>query len=146
MRVHISLPTPDLATAEAFYTALLGTPDKKRDDYLRFAPVDVPIVLSLMPGNPREQSSSEHFGLRIEDATALQARWQALRDAGVSVHVEGETECCYAGMSRAWVTDPMGTSWEIYQVTNDTIGTAQSETCCVPKETSATPASGGCCA
>ncbi len=145
MRVHISLPTADLAAAEAFYTALLGAPDKKRNDYLRFAPSDVPIVLSLMPGKPREQSSSEHFGLRLDDEAALQVRWQTLRDADISVHIEGETECCYAGMQRAWVTDPMGTSWEIYQVTNDSIGQAESPTCCVPKPDAA-PSTGGCCA
>lgn len=146
MRVHISLPTTDLNSAQAFYTALLGAPDKTRDDYLRFAPADVPIVLSLMPGTPRTVSSSEHFGLRFEDGAALESRWQTLREAGVAVHVEGETECCYAGMERAWVTDPMGTSWELYQVTNDAIDVDKSPTCCVPED-SATPSadSGGCC-
>lgn len=34
--------------------------------------------------------------------------------AGVGVFGEGETTCCYAESTKAWVKDPSGIAWEAY--------------------------------
>ncbi|MCB9670265.1 MAG: VOC family protein [Alphaproteobacteria bacterium] len=120
-RIHLSLPTHDVDATTAFYTALFGEgPDKVRPDgYRRFAPADHPIVLSLMPGSPRDVGMPEHWGLRFSDVASTKAAWERAKGAGLDVRTEGEVTCCWAVQQKAWATDPDGRSWELYTVTDD---------------------------
>jgi len=124
-RIHLSLRTPDLGAATTFYTQLLGTePDKIHDDYVRFAPDALPILLSLVPGD----AAVDHLGLRLVDRAELQQRLDPL---GLSA--ADEVVCCHAEKSEAWLRDPDGRAWEIYQVTDEAPRAAP------------TPRSAGCC-
>lgn len=119
-RVHIALPTTDLAASAAFYTALFGEgPDKTEPDYLRFSPPDHPIVLSVMPGPVPERSDRLHYGLRFGAVAATKAAWTRGKEAGLALDLEGEVSCCWSAQQKAWATDPDGRSWELYTVVED---------------------------
>ncbi len=132
-RIHLSLRTADLAATTAFYAELLGEgPDKVRDDYVRFAPANIPILLSLSPGEP----AVDHMGLRIDDAQLLAA--QAAR---LGQDLNAGVVCCHAEKTELWRMDPDGRPWELYGVTDEAPGEpATPSSCCQPK---AEPAS--CC-
>ncbi|MCB9675563.1 MAG: VOC family protein [Alphaproteobacteria bacterium] len=128
-RIHLSLQTRDLGAARAFYAALFGEePDKVREGYLRFAPAEHPIVLSLMPGEPT--AGAHHYGLRFTNVSETKDAWKRTRDAGLAVRTEGEVTCCWAVQQKAWATDPDGRDWELYTVTDDLPVVAGGEGCC----------------
>jgi catechol 2,3-dioxygenase-like lactoylglutathione lyase family enzyme len=114
-RIHLSMTTPDLAATTAFYTQLFGEPDKVRPGYVRFAPAEAPILLSLMEG----EASVHHLGVRMDDVKATKAAWQRLTSAGLSPTTEQDVNCCFAVQNKAWVSDPDGRDWELYTVTDD---------------------------
>jgi catechol 2,3-dioxygenase-like lactoylglutathione lyase family enzyme len=127
-RVHLSITTPDLEATTAFYTKLLGEPDKVRPGYVRFAPDQVPILLSLMPGEP----SVHHLGVRMDEVSQTKEAWNRLVASGLQPTTEQEVTCCWATQNKAWITDPDGRSWELYTVTDDAPGQAQDRptACC----------------
>lgn len=128
--LHLSLPTRDLEATRAFYTALFGeAPDKTEPSYIRFAPRNHPIVLSLIPGDPRPPSGHEHYGLRFDDVAETKTAWSRARTAGLEVRTEGEVDCCFARQQKAWVVDPDGRPWELYTVLED-LPEAGSTRCC----------------
>ena len=138
-RVHLSLRTADLAATTAFYAELLGTdPDKVEDGYVRFMPKEVPILLSISPGEP----AVDHMGIRIDDPQILAT--QALR---LGQDLSEGVVCCHAEKSEAWVHDPDGRSWEIYRVTDEAPERPSTDRtgCCPTTTTDASQADAGCC-
>jgi len=138
-RIHISLRTPEPRTTAAFYEKLLGTPpDKVHDDYVRFAPEHLPLLLSLIPGEP----GVDHLGVRHDDADGLAAHLATL-----GLTASDEVVCCHAEKSEAWVHDPDGRSWEIYRVTDEAPERPSTDRtgCCPTTTTDASQADAGCC-
>jgi len=135
-RIHLSLRTPNLPETAAFYTELFGEPDKVHEDYIRFMPKDVPILLSLVPGEP----AVDHLGVRVDDPAVLAqqaARLGATPNEGVV--------CCHAQKDELWRMDPDGRPWELYAVTNEAPAEAPTErasACCPTATPDAVP---GCC-
>jgi len=150
-RIHLHLRTPDLARARTFYQALLGAPDKVRDDIIRFQPEGVALSLTLMQGQAPELGPDEHFGIKWSSAEATQQAWERISQAGLeAASEEGEVSCCAAVQTKRWFVDPDGRPWEVYAVLDDSDAVptfparppqaASSEVCC------GSPApSTGCC-
>lgn len=114
-RIHLSLRTTDLEAATAFYAKLLRTePDKVHDDYVRFAPADIPILLALMPGT----GGVDHFGLRF-DPESVVPTFDAMQAVGLPVSPSENVVCCHAEKHETWLRDPDGLSWEVYAVTDE---------------------------
>ncbi len=127
-RIHLSLRTPDMEASTAFYRRLLGVaPDKVRDGYVRFAPADVPIVLSLQPGD----AALDHLGLRVE-AHAASGAFAALDEAGLPNAPRADVVCCHAEKHETWLTDPDGRAWEVYAVTDDAPTASATVGACCP--------------
>lgn len=141
-RIHISLPARDLARSVDFYTRMLGAPDKLRDDYARYQPADAPLTLAInaVATAPSPDSGPRHVGLKLPDATAVEAWLQRLEEAGLE-GLPDDGVCCYADQRKAWFVDPDGHRWEIYAVLADADEAGKSAVVCCddPAE------SGSCC-
>ncbi len=118
-RVHIALPVSDLAQSAAFYQRLFGEPPvKQKPEFVKFAPTQVPINLSL---NLREIAptitiSPAHFGVEVQTVAELDAFRQRLQAHEVATIEEPGVSCCYAKQSKLWLSDPNQNNWEIYLI------------------------------
>ena len=127
-RFHLSLNVNSLAKSIRFLTTLLGSPPvKQRDDYAKFEPADLPLVLSLeprsLPQTPLRSTAGEgalnHVGIRMTDASQLASVQQRLEAAGYTTQREDGVECCYARQTKFWVFDDDRTMWEVYVLDKD---------------------------
>ena len=149
-RLHVGLGAPDLAASIAFYRALFGSePTKQRVDYAKFEP-DVPRVnLTLVerPGPvPAAVDGSQHFGLQVDSAAALERIVERMRDAGLDGRPEPATTCCYGLQDKVWFDDPAGNAWEVYVLLADADRlTPDSGTCCVDAAGVNPETGSGCC-
>jgi catechol 2,3-dioxygenase-like lactoylglutathione lyase family enzyme len=114
-KFHASLNVSNLDRAIAFYRVLLGTePAKVRSDYAKFDLAEPPLVLSLIPGQPKPGGHLNHVGLRVRTAEELVDVQRRLEAAGMPTQREEGVECCYARQTKFWINDPDGALWEIY--------------------------------
>jgi catechol 2,3-dioxygenase-like lactoylglutathione lyase family enzyme len=114
-KFHASLNVSNLDRAVAFYRILLGTePSKVRSDYAKFDLAEPPLVLSLVPGQPKAGGHLNHVGLRLRSADELVDVQRRLEAAGMPTQREEGVECCYARQTKFWINDPDGALWEIY--------------------------------
>src|SRR5262245_53765840 len=114
-KFHTSLNVSNLERAVAFYRVLLGTePAKVRSDYAKFDLSEPPLVLSLIPGQPKAGGHLNHVGLRVRTAEELVDVQRRLEAAGMPTQREEGVECCYARQTKFWINDPDGALWEIY--------------------------------
>jgi len=114
-KFHTSLNVSNLDRAVAFYRVLLGTePAKVRPDYAKFDLADPPLVLSLVPGQPKAGGHLNHVGLRVRTADELIDVQRRLEAAGMPTQREEGVECCYSRQTKFWINDPDGALWEIY--------------------------------
>ena len=114
-KFHASLNVSNLDRAVAFYRVLLGTePAKVRSDYAKFDLAEPPLVLSLIPGQPKAGGHLNHVGLRVRTADELVDVQRRLEAAGMQTQREEGVECCYARQTKFWINDPDGALWEIY--------------------------------
>lgn len=121
-RVHISVPSSDLAASVGFYRALFGTePSKLRDDYANFRLDVPPIHLAIVadPSRAAERADRHHFGVEVPDRPTLEAWAARLEAAGVPTRREIDQACCYARADKAWLTDPDGHAWELWVRTGE---------------------------
>ena len=109
-------------------TVLFGSqPMKRHDDYAKFEPDDLPLVLSLVPRRAPGTGGQgiagkgvlNHLGFRMADAAALVDVQKRLELAGISTLREEGVECCYARQTKFWVRDPDDNVWEIYVLEGD---------------------------
>jgi extradiol dioxygenase family protein len=127
-RFHLSLNVNDLGKSVQFLTALLGcSPRKLRNDYAKFEPSDLPLVLSLEPRaepqQPLRNTAGEgplnHVGIRMTNATQLVDVQRRLEASGYATQREEGVECCYARQTKFWVLDHDRTMWEVYVLDED---------------------------
>lgn len=117
IRMHVSLDTPQLSTATAFYRALFDAePSLAADDYTRFVLDDPGLVLTLNAGPKADRGRLNHMGVRVPDAAAVRAARGRLVAAGLAVRDELNVDCCYALQDKFWISDPDGNPWEVYTV------------------------------
>lgn len=122
MRFHLSLKArpSTFESMIAFYTSLFGAPPvKRKPDYAKFdvAEPSVNFTLNVVPEfTPGE---IDHLGIQVWSDATLDAARTRLREAGLAVLDEPDTECCYAGQNKFWVTDPDGRQVEFFHVLHD---------------------------
>lgn len=145
-RLQLALNVDDIDEAIEYYSALFATePAKVEPGYANFAIADPPLKLVLFQG-AGSHGSINHLGVEHENADAVHAELDRVRDAGLAVHSEGEDHCCYAMKDEGWVDGVDGHRWEIYTVLQDMVTpghvdvpAAATDACCAP-DASATPA------
>jgi len=136
MKVHLSLPTTDLARSVAFYKTLLNTePLKRNDDYALFVAENPGIELALNPQDRVHTDSGAHFGIAAEKPEAVDAATERLTRAGLVADVENDETCCYARQNKVWTTDPDGRRWEVYYVLEETKERDGADAQCCSEET-----------
>ena len=95
----------------------------------------------------RAKQGVDHLGLQVEDDAELEELHQRLQDADMAIFDEGDTVCCYARSSKAWVKDPSGVAWESFktmadaQLFSEEEAKSEEAACCTP-ETKGKP---NCC-
>ncbi len=80
--------------------------------------------------------SYDHLGIQVDEAQELNQISERLKKADLGVYGEGETTCCYAESSKAWVKDPSGIAWEAYHTMADAEVFSEKpkvNACCAPK-------------
>ncbi len=154
-RMHIHVGVKSIDEGIKFYSALFGAaPSKSKEDYAKWMLDDPRINFAI---STRAKQGVDHLGLQVEDDIELEELHQRLQDADMAIFDEGDTVCCYARSSKAWVKDPSGVAWESFKTMADaqlfseeeakseeaaccTPETKGKPNCCVPSEKTA-----GCC-
>lgn len=139
-RVQLALNVSDLEGSIDFYSRLFGTqPHKRRPGYANFEVNEPPLKLVLLEASDEArgtgtQGALNHLGVEVESTQQVTDALERLKDEGVDVVEEMDTNCCYAQQDKVWVNDPAGAPWEIYTITDDepeqsaTMSAAESET------------------
>ncbi|MFM7080591.1 MAG: ArsI/CadI family heavy metal resistance metalloenzyme [Actinomycetota bacterium] len=117
-RLQLALNVDDLESAIAHYSKIFGVgPAKVRPGYANFAISNPPLKLVLLE-NPDADDSINHLGVEVESVDEVRAEHARVTEAGVSVHVEGETVCCYAVQDKFWIQGGQH-PFEVYTVLAD---------------------------
>lgn len=124
-RVQLALNVADLDGSVDFYRSLFGVePHKRRPGYANFEVSDPPLKLVLIeiPGEQRgtgTQTALNHLGVEVSDTAQVTQATKRLTAEGLTTTTEQATTCCYAEQDKVWVSDPAGTPWEVYTITDD---------------------------
>ena len=141
-RLQLGLNVDDLEAAVDYYSKLFNTePAKIEPGYANFAIADPPLKLVLFEG-AGQHGAINHLGVEHETADQVHAELDRVKEAGLSVHSEGEDHCCYAYKDEGWVDGVDGHRWEIYTVLADAETAGHVEAggpnneveCCAPAE------------
>lgn len=117
-RFHIHVGVKDLNHSVQFYSTLFGQkPTKLKDDYAKWMLEDPRINFAISTRSNEE--GVDHLGFQVDDNSELVELTERLKKADLGVYGEGETTCCYAESSKAWVKDPAGIAWETYHTMAD---------------------------
>ncbi len=113
-RFHIHVGVSDLEKSVQFYSTLFGQkPTKLKEDYAKWMLEDPRLNFAI--STRAADQGVDHLGIQVENASELTDITERLKKADLGVYDEGETTCCYAESSKAWVKDPSGLAWEAYQ-------------------------------
>jgi len=125
---HLSLDVPDLESAVAFYSELLGIePAKRKPGYAKFEVADPPVALALQQS---AHTGLSHLGIRVGSTEEVEASSRRLHAKGLATFDERDTTCCYARQDKVWVSDPAGNRWEVYTVLEDVDGDETEHAAC----------------
>ena len=146
-RLQLALNVDDLESAIAHYTKVFGVgPTKVRPGYANFAMSNPPLKLVLLE-NPDANDSINHLGVEVESVEEVRAEHARVTDAGVPVHVEGETVCCYSVQDKFWIQGGEH-PFEVYTVLADAETMSGDSNVSAPAHESSAQAAGSevCCA
>jgi catechol 2,3-dioxygenase-like lactoylglutathione lyase family enzyme len=119
-RVQLALRVSDLEGSVAFYSKLLGVePAKRRSEYANFAIDEPPLKLVLIEGEPDQPTVMDHLGVEVFSTDEVTAATTRLRESGLEILTDNDTECCYAIQDKVWVHGPGNEPWEVYVVKGD---------------------------
>lgn len=124
-RVQLALNVSDLEASVQFYSSMFSTqPHKRRPGYANFQINEPPLKLVLIETSEQDRGNGvggalNHLGVEVESAQQVHDSIAHLRDAGLATSEEMGTTCCYAQQDKVWVSDPAGTPWEVYAITDD---------------------------
>lgn len=117
-RFHIHVGVKDLDKSVQFYSTLFGQrPAKQKADYAKWMLEDPRINFAI--STLTKETGVDHLGIQVDEPKELEELTSRLKNADLGVYDEGETTCCYARSSKAWVADPAGVAWEAYQTMAD---------------------------
>ncbi len=118
-RVQLALNVADLDSAIAFYTQMFQTePHKTRPGYANFEVADPPLKLVLIE-NANAAAPLNHLGVEVDTSGEVHAETQRFGELGLDMELEDRVVCCHAEQDKVWVSDPSGTRWEVYTITDD---------------------------
>src|SRR5690606_4351124 len=104
-RFHIHVGVTDLQKSIQFYSTLFGQqPSKLKDDYAKWMLEDPRINFAISTRVKGE--GVDHLGIQVDENQELEQITERLKKADLGVYDEGETTCCYADSTKAWVQDP----------------------------------------
>jgi len=152
IKPHISILVSNIESSVAFYETLFGVSvSKRRPGYAKFDLMDPALNFSMVERSPAHMLSSGpggagghnaqagHFGVQVQTTDDVTAAHRRLSAAGLQVHAEENTSCCYAVQDKVWVYDPDGNPWEFFVVKGESTSlysadeaTAASTGCCLP--------------
>jgi catechol 2,3-dioxygenase-like lactoylglutathione lyase family enzyme len=120
-KVHVHLTASNLQQSKEFYTRLFGAgPVKEKPDYAKFLPELGPLNLAISQGaNFSKEGRAHHLGIQVDSSDVVRRELERVRELGLPVRVEMNTNCCYANQDKFWVVDPDGVEWEIYHLNYD---------------------------
>lgn len=110
-RFHVHVQVDDLAKSIDFYSKLFAAePTRIEDDYAKWMIEDprVNFAISTLGSKP----GVDHLGIQVDEAAELTELHARNESAGLALHDDGETTCCYARSSKHWIVDPQGVAWE----------------------------------
>lgn len=118
LKPHVSLKVSNLEQSVAFYRAMLGNePVKYKADYAKFDLNNPPLNLTLEASSSINPGGTlSHLGLQVESSEDVRDAVARFQQAGLATFEEKDRDCCYALQDKVWVTDPDGTSWEVFVV------------------------------
>lgn len=117
---HLSLNVADLERSVDFYRVLFGQePARHEVDYAKFEVADPPLVLALEPRATDGAGALNHVGVRVSDASEVEAMQDRLMSAGLDAQLIAGVECCYSRQTKICTWDPDRTLWEIYVLDDD---------------------------
>ncbi len=147
-RLHVSLGVEDLEGSIAFYTTLFGAePSLRREGYAKWMLEDPRVNFVL--DQRGSDNGVDHLGIQVEDEAELGDLSERLKNAGQSVDLLENNECCYARQDKFWISDPQGVPWEAFK-THELIeeygGDTRTGDLLKSSQTQSSQASkGGCC-
>ncbi len=117
-RFHIHIGVTDLAQSVQFYSTLFGQkPAKLKEDYAKWMLEDPRINFAI--STRAEEEGVDHLGIQVDEESELTEITERLKKSDLKISDEGETTCCYAESTKAWVQDPSGVAWETYRTMGD---------------------------
>lgn len=146
-RVQLALNVADLEASVQFYSTLLqARPHKRRPGYANFQVAEPPLKLVLIETTAAARGTGvtgalNHLGIEVETTDEVNESLDRLQADGLAISAEMDTTCCYAQQDKVWVTDPAGTPWEVYTITDDSptavqgmelVGKLNDGACCTP--------------
>jgi len=144
-RLHVHVGVEDLAVSTQFYAALFGAePSVTRPDYAKWMLDDPRVNFAISTGHAGR--GIEHLGIQVETPEELGEVYGRLQAAGRPVLEEGTTSCCYAKSEKSWISDPQDVVWETFLTTGESTHYGDDPALALLKPTSATAATGSCCA
>ncbi len=118
-RVQLALNVAELDSAIDFYAQMFRTePHKVRPGYANFEVEDPPLKLVLIE-NPSAAAALNHLGVEVATTSEVHAETQRFGGLGLEMEIEDAVVCCHAEQDKVWVSDPSGTRWEVYTITDD---------------------------
>lgn len=118
-RVQLALNVSELDSAIAFYSQMFQTePHKVRPGYANFEVADPPLKLVLIE-NEQATASLNHLGVEVASTGEVHAETKRFGELGLELEIEDSVVCCHAEQDKVWVSDPSGTRWEVYTITDD---------------------------
>lgn len=139
-RVHIAINVSNVEKSLPFYKVLFAQePTKLRSGYAKFEVAEPPVNFTLNQNTPAlGVGTLSHFGIQVKSTHEVLAAKQRFVEAGLATFDEDNVTCCYAVQDKVWVTDPDGSSWEVFVVTGADAPehsanqlTDAAQTCCV---------------
>ncbi len=116
-RMHLALNARDVGSSVAFYRSFFGVePVQHVEGFAKFKLDNPPLTLSLNQQEVAGNGALNHLGLELPTGEALLRTAERLQKAGFELHVQKDSDCCFALQDKVWLSDPDGYPWEVYVV------------------------------
>lgn len=114
-RPHLRLAVPEIDQVLAFYEVLFNQPPSQQGaGYVRFELENPPLHFTLIE-NEDASTRDGHLGIQLKYTAEVKKFQERFQNNGYKIDLEeAEAACCFSVANKVWVTDPIGTLWEIY--------------------------------
>lgn len=138
MKIHMGLNVTNLEQSIQFYRKVFGVePVKVKADYAKFLLDHPGVNVTLNLKNKVTGNQVGHFGFQVSSMDELSVQRERIRNEGLEIEDEMDTNCCYANQDKFWITDPDGNEWEFFYTRQDIESHGKNESsCCTPSAVS----------